>query len=55
MEERKMRLIEVRVIRRIFVPKRDELTGECRKLHNEEINDLYASPQLMGLIKSGRM
>ena len=50
-----MRLIEVRVIRSIFVPKREELTGECRKLHNEEINHLYASPQLMGLIKSGRM
>jgi len=43
----------VRVMRRICVPKRDELTGECRKLHNEELNDFYSSPNLIGLIKSG--
>jgi len=40
---------------RIFVPKRDEVTGEWRKLHNEELNDLYSSPNIFRVIKSGRM
>jgi hypothetical protein len=43
------------VLRRIFVPKRDEVTGEWRKLHNEELNDLYSSPNIAQLLKSGRM
>jgi len=54
-EERKLRVFEHRVLRRIFVPKRDELTGECIKLHNEELNDLYCSPNIVRVIKSRRM
>jgi hypothetical protein len=41
MEEHRLRMFENRVLRRIFVPKRDEMTGEWRKLHNEEFPDLY--------------
>ena len=44
-----------RVLRRIFGPKRVEVTGEWRKLHNEEINDLYCSPNFVWVIKSRRM
>jgi hypothetical protein len=43
-EERRLRVYENGVLRRIFWPKRDEVTGEWRKLHNEELNDLYSSP-----------
>ena len=43
------------VLRRIFGPKRDEVTGEWRKLHNEELNDLYSSPNIVWVIKSRRM
>jgi hypothetical protein len=43
------------VLRRIFGPKRDEVTGEWRKLHNEELHDLYSSPNIVWVIKSGRM
>jgi len=43
------------VLRKIYVPKRDEVTGEWRKLHNEELNDLYSSPNVIGVIKSRRM
>jgi len=43
------------VLRRIFGPKRDEVTGEWRKLHNEELNDLYFSPNIVRVIKSRRM
>ena len=43
-EERKLRVFEKRVLRRIFGPSRDEVTKECRRLHNEELNDLYSSP-----------
>ena len=41
-EERRLRVFEIRVLRRVFGPKRDEVTGEWRKLHNEELNDLYS-------------
>ena len=50
-----MRVSEIRVPRRIFGPKRDEGTGEWRKLHNEEPNDLYYSPNIFREIKSRRM
>jgi hypothetical protein len=46
-EECRLRLFENRVLRRIFGPKRDEVTGEWRKLHNEELNDLYRSPNVV--------
>ena len=45
-EERKLRVFESRLLRRIFGPKRDEVTGKCRKLHNEELHDLYCSPNI---------
>ena len=48
-------MFENRVLRRIFGPKRDEVTGEGRKLHNEELNDLYFSPDIVRLIKSRRI
>jgi hypothetical protein len=43
------------VLRGIFGPKRDEVTGEWRRLHNEELNDLYSSPNIIRVIKSSRM
>ena len=54
-EERKLMVFENMVLRRIFGPKRDEVTGECRRLHNEELNDLYSSPNIVRVIKSRRM
>ena len=54
-EERRLRVFEKRVLRRIFGPKRNEVTGEWRKLHNEELNDLYSSPNIFRAIKSRRM
>ena len=48
-------MFENRVLRRIFGPKRDEVTGEWRKLHNEELNDLYSSPDTVRVINSRRM
>jgi hypothetical protein len=48
-------IIENRVLRRIFGPKRDEVTGEWRKLHNEELHDLYYSPSIIRIIKSRKM
>ena len=54
-EERKLRVLEKRVLRKIFGPRRDEVTGEWRRLHNEELNDLYSSPNIVRVIKSGRM
>ena len=43
------------MLRRIFAPKRDEVTGEWRKLHNEKLNDLYCSPNIVWVIKSRRI
>jgi hypothetical protein len=54
-EERSLRVFESRLLRRIFGGKRFEVTGEWRKLHNEEINGLYCSPSIVGVIKSRRM
>jgi hypothetical protein len=54
-EEHRLRVFENRVLRRIFVPKRNEVTGEWRKLHNEELHDLYFSPSIIRIIKSRRM
>jgi hypothetical protein len=48
-------VFENRVLRRIFGPKRDEVTGEWRKLHNEELHNFYSSPNLIRTIKSRRM
>jgi hypothetical protein len=50
-EERRLRVFENRVLRRIFGPKGDEITGEWRKLHNEELNDLYSAPSIVWVIK----
>jgi hypothetical protein len=49
------RVFKNRVLRRIFGPKKDELTGELRKIHNEELNDLYSSSNIIWVIKSRRM
>jgi hypothetical protein len=54
-EERKLRVFENKVLRRIFGPRRDEVTGDWRRLHNEEINVLYSSPNIVRVIKSRRM
>jgi hypothetical protein len=48
-------VFENRVLRRIFGRKRDEVTGEWRKLHNEELHDLYSSPSIITIIKARRM
>jgi hypothetical protein len=50
-EEHRLRVFENRVLGRIFGPKRDEVTGEWRKLHNEELRDLYSSPSIIRIIK----
>jgi hypothetical protein len=54
-EKRTLRVLKNRVLRRIFGSKRDAVTGEWRKLHNEELNDLYPSPNIVRVIKSIRM
>jgi hypothetical protein len=54
-EEHRLKMFENRMLRRIFGPKSDEVTGEWSKLHNEELHDLYTSPNIVRAIKSRRM
>jgi hypothetical protein len=54
-EEHRLRVFENRVLRRIFGPKRDDVTGDWRKLHNEELHNLYSSPNIIRMMKSRRM
>jgi hypothetical protein len=54
-EEQRLRVFKNRVLRRIFGPKRDKVTGEWRRLHNEKLNDLYSSPNIIRVIKLRRM
>jgi hypothetical protein len=54
-EERKLKVCENRVLKRVFGPKSDEVTGEWRKLHNEELNDVYSLPNIVRVVKSRRM
>jgi len=54
-EKRKLRVFENMVLRRIFRPRRDEVMGEWRRMHNEDLNDLYSSPNIVLVIKSRRM
>jgi hypothetical protein len=53
--EHRLRVFENRMLRRIFEPKRDEVTGGWRKLHNEELHNLYYSPDIIRVITSSRM
>jgi hypothetical protein len=55
MEDPRLRVFENRELRRIFGPKRDEETGDWRELHNEELHNLYSSPNIVRMIKSRRM
>jgi len=54
-EQRRLRVFENRVLRRVFGPKRDEVTGEWKKLHNEELSNLYSLPNFVRVVKSRRM
>jgi hypothetical protein len=54
-EEHRLKVFENKVLRMIFGPKSDEVTGELRKLHNEELRDLYSTPSIIRIIKSRRM
>jgi len=54
-EECRLRVFENRVLRRVFGPKRDKVTGEWKKLHNEELRDLYSLPNIVRVVKSRRM
>ena len=54
-EERRLRVFETRMLRRVFGPKRDEVTGEWRKFHNEELSDLFSLPNIVRVVKSRRM
>ena len=55
LEERRLRVFENRVLRRVFGPKRDEVIWKWRKLHNEELRDLYSLPNIARVVKSRRM
>jgi hypothetical protein len=54
-EGRRLRVFKNRVLRKVFGRKRDEMTGERRKLHNEELNDLYSLPNIVRVVKSRRI
>jgi hypothetical protein len=54
-EKRRLRVFENRVLRRVFEPKKDEVTGKWGKLHNEELNDLYSLPNIVRVVKLRRM
>jgi hypothetical protein len=54
-EERRLRVFENRVLRKLFGPRRDEVTGELRMLHNEELNDLYSLPNIVRVVKVRRI
>jgi len=54
-EKRRLRVFENMVLRRVFGPKRDEVTGEWRRLHNKELRDLYSLPNIVRVVKSRRM
>ena len=54
-DERRLRVFENRVLRKVFGPKRDEVTGDWRKLHNEELSDLISLPSIVRVVKSRRM
>jgi hypothetical protein len=54
-EERRLTVFENRVLRRVFGPRRDEVTGDWRKLHHEELSDLYSLPNIVRVVKSRRM
>ena len=54
-QERRLRVFENRVLRRVFGPKRDKVTAEWRKLHNEKLSDLYSLPNIVQVVKSRRM
>jgi hypothetical protein len=54
-EECRLRVFENRVLKRIFGPKRDDVTGDWRKLHNDELHNMYSSPKIIRIIKSRRM
>jgi len=54
-EEHRLGVFEKRVLKKIFGPKRDDVSGELRRIHNEELNDLYSSPNIIQVIKSRRM
>jgi hypothetical protein len=49
-EERRLNVFENRLLRRVFGPKRDKVTGEWRKLHNEELNDMYSLPNIVRVV-----
>jgi hypothetical protein len=54
-EEHRLRVLEDRVLRRMFGPKKDEVSGGRRKLHNKELHDLYSSPSIIRMIKSRKI
>jgi hypothetical protein len=54
-EEHRLRVFENRLLRRIFGQKRNEVTGDWRKLHNDELHNVYSSPNIIRMTKSGRM